>query len=203
MYVSTHDKETLSSSVDRLRYRQTTSASLLKTQPALRWRALVVDGHAAIREMVRIILEPYGDLIEVVAEASDGESAIDQAVLHKVDLVLMDLNLPSPNEVETTNGVETTRRLKQAMSQVVILGLSADYTPQIYNAMIAAGAVAFVRKQDAADMLFRTIVYAMFHYCRPHDQDQVVGSTAPGRLDEGTQTSLRGSVPAPSLLPSF
>lgn len=203
MYASTHDKETLSSLTDRLRNRQTTSARPLKTQPALRWRALVVDGHAAIREMVRIILDPYGDLIEVVAEASDGESAIDQAVLHKVDLVLMDVNLPSPNEVETTNGVETTRRLKQAMPQAVILGLSADYTPQIYNAMIAAGAVAFVRKQDAADMLFRTIVYAMFHYCRPHDQDQVVGSTAPGRLDEGTQTSLRVSVPSPSLLPSL
>jgi DNA-binding NarL/FixJ family response regulator len=147
--------------------------------------------------MVRIILEPYGDLIEVVAEASDGESAIDQAVLHKVDLVLMDVNLLSPN------GVETTRRLKQAMPQVVILGLSADYTPQIYNSMIAAGAVAFVRKQDAADMLFRTIVYAMFHYCRPQDQDQVVGSAAPGRSEEGTQTSLLVSAPTASLLPSF
>ena len=188
--MSMHGRKTLSSSTDRLRNRQT-------TQPALRWRAPIVDGHAAIREMVRIILEPYGDLIEVLAEASDGESAIDQAVLHKVDLALMDVNLPSPN------GVETTRRLKQAMPQVVILGLSADYTPHIYNSMIAAGAVAFVRKQDAAEMLFRSIVYAMFHYCRPHDQDQVVGSTAPGRLDEGTQTSLRASVLAPSLLPSF
>ncbi len=196
MYVSTHDKET-SSSMDRARNRQTTAARAMKTQSPLRWRALIVDGHAAIREMVRIILEPYGDLIEIVAEASDGESAIDQAVLHKVDLVLMDVNLLSPN------GVETTRRLKQAMPQVVILGLSADYTPHIYNSMIAAGAVAFVRKQDAADMLFRTIVYAMFHYCRPHEQDQMVESAVPGRLDEGAQAGLRVSVTAPSLLPSF
>ncbi len=182
MYISMRDKEAVSS--DRLQGCESAAAKPLKTQPSLRWRALIVDGHAAIREMMRIILEPYGDLIEVVAEAPDGESAIDQALLHKVDLVLMDVNLFSPN------GVETTRRLKQSMPHVVILGLSADYTPHIYNSMIAAGAVAFVRKQDAADMLFRTIVYAMFHYCRPRQQDQAFGSAAPVRLGDGNQAAV-------------
>ncbi|BFU94831.1 MAG: protein of unknown function [Nitrospira sp.] len=184
MYVSTWDKQALSSSA-------------LQLHPGLRWRALIVDGHAAIREMVRIILEPYEDLIEVVADASDGESAIDQAVLHKVDLVLMDVNLISPS------GVDTTRCLKQSMPHVVILGLSADYTPHIYNSMIAAGAVAFVRKQDAVDILFRTIVYAMFHYCRPCEQDQVLGSTAPACFDNGSQAAVRVPVPRTSPLPRF
>ncbi|SLM47256.1 protein of unknown function [Nitrospira japonica] len=185
MAVSIRDNETVSYSAPRS----------MQTQPCLRWRALVVDGHTAIREMVRIILEPYGDLIEVVAEASDGDGAIDQALLHKVDVVLMDVNLLSPN------GVETTRYLKQSMPHVVILGLSADYTPHIYNSMIAAGAVAFVRKQDAADMLFRTIVYAMFHYCRPREQDQGFGSTAPGRLGDGKPAAV--SAPRTSPLPQF
>jgi len=187
MAMSIRDKETVSSSAPRSS----------QTQPGLRWRALIVDGHTAIREMVRIILEPYGDLIEVVAEASDGEDAIDQALLHKVDLVLMDVNLFSPN------GVETTHRLKQSMPHVVVLGLSADYTPHIYNSMIAAGAVAFVRKQDAADMLFRTIVYAMFHYYRPREQDQAFGSAAPVRLDDENQAAVPIPAPRTSPLPLF
>lgn len=198
MYVSPdHKKRAFSSSADRLQNRESAAARTLESEPNLRWRALIVDGHAAIREMVRLILEPYEDLIEVVAEASDGESAIDQAVIHKVDLVLMDVNLPAPN------GVYTTRRLKQSMPHVVILGLSADYTPHIYNSMIAAGAVAFVRKQDAADVLFRTIVYAMFHYCRPREQDQVLGSTEPARFDDGSQAAVRVPVPRTSSLPRF
>ncbi|MDF0642485.1 MAG: response regulator transcription factor [Nitrospira sp.] len=197
MYASPRDDQALSFLADRLRERESTAASVVRPQPALRWRVLIVDGHAAIREMMRIILEPCGDLIEVVADASDGESAINQAVLHKVDLVLMDVNLASPN------GVETTRRLKQSMPHVVILGLSADYTPHIYNSMIAAGAAAFVRKQDAVDMLFRTIVYAMFHYCRPREKARVLGSSASARFEDGSQAAVRAPVPGTSPPPRF
>jgi DNA-binding NarL/FixJ family response regulator len=129
-----------------------------QTVTASRWRTLIVDDHAAVREMIRIILEPYSDILEMVCEAADGEQAMAQVGQHPVDLVLMDVNLPCQN------GVVTTRRIKQILPNVVVLGMSVEYTPHIYNAMIAAGAVAFVRKQDAADILFKTIVYAMCTY---------------------------------------
>jgi DNA-binding NarL/FixJ family response regulator len=71
-------------------------------------------------------------------------------------------------DTHLSNGVDATRRIKQLAPQVVILGTSAEYTPFLFNAMIAAGAVAFVRMEDAADLLFRSIVFAMCTYAPKH-----------------------------------
>ncbi len=131
-----------------------------KTEAGLRWRVLIVNPHASMREMIRVILDGYADLIEVAGEASDAEEAVEQAKAMAVDLVLIDVRLPS--------GVDATRQIRQILPQVVILGMSAEYTPYLYNAMIAAGAVAFVRMEDAADHLFRSIVFAMCTYGPMH-----------------------------------
>jgi len=125
-----------------------------------RWRVLIVDPHSSIREMITMILDGYSDLIEVVGEASDGERAVELAKEIPIDLVLVDTHLP--------NGVDATRQLRKIMPHVVILGMSAEYTPYLYNAMIAAGAVAFIRMEDAADLLFRSIVFAMSMYGPKH-----------------------------------
>ena len=73
-----------------------------KTEAGLRWRVLIVDPHSSIREMIRMILDGYADLIEVAGEAADAEEAVEQAKAMAVDLVLMDAHL--------ANGVEATRR---------------------------------------------------------------------------------------------
>jgi hypothetical protein len=43
--------------------------------------------------------------------------------------------------------------------------MSSLYTPHSYNAMMAAGAVAFVHKEDAAEALFKTLAFAINTYC--------------------------------------
>jgi len=96
----------------------------------------------------------------VGGEASDGDQALEQVKTIPIDLVLIDAHLP--------NSVDTIRRIKHLLPQVVILGTSAEYTPFLYNAMIAAGAVAFIRMEDAADLLFRSIVFAMCTYGPKH-----------------------------------
>ena len=136
------------------------SSASKTTEAGLRWRVLIVDPHTSIREMIRVILDGYSDLIEVVGEASDGDEAVELAKTMAVDLVLMDTHLP--------NGVDATRRIKHLLPQVVILGTSGEYTPYLYNALIAAGAVAFVRMEDAAELLFRSIVFAMCTYGPTH-----------------------------------
>ena len=141
--------------------RQSSSlASGPEAQTGLRWRVLIVDPHTSIREMIRVILEGYSDLIEVAGEASDADQAVEVAKTTSIDLVLIDTHLP--------NGVDATRQIKQLMPQVVVIGTSAEYTPYLYNAMIAAGAVAFVRMEDAANLLFRSIVFAMCTYGPTH-----------------------------------
>jgi DNA-binding NarL/FixJ family response regulator len=138
------------------------SPALQTTEAGLRWRVLIVNPHTSIREMIRVILDGYSDLIEVGGEASDGDEAVERVKAVPVDLVLMDTHLP--------NSVDTIRRIKHLLPQVVILGTSAEYTPYLYNAMIAAGAVAFIRMEDAADLLFRSIVFAMCTYGPKHVQ---------------------------------
>jgi DNA-binding NarL/FixJ family response regulator len=110
--------------------------------------------------MIRVILEGYSDLIEVAGEASDADQGVEVAKTMSIDLVLIDTHLP--------NGVDATRQIKHLMPQVVVIGTSAEYTPSLYNAMIAAGAVAFVRMEDAANLLFRSIVFAMCTYGPTH-----------------------------------
>ena len=127
-----------------------------------RWRVLIVHPHSSIREKMRAILYEYADLIEVVGEASDGAEGLELAKTIPVDLVLMDTHLP--------NSADATRQIRRTMPQVVVLGTSAEYTPYLYNAMIAAGAVAFIRMEDAANLLFRSIVFAMCTYGPKHMQ---------------------------------
>jgi DNA-binding NarL/FixJ family response regulator len=130
------------------------------SQAGSRWRVLIVDSHSSIREMIRVILDGYADLIEVVGEASDRDEAVELAKTMAIDLVLMDTHLP--------DAIDATRQLKKMVPQVVIIGMSEEYTPYLYNAMIAAGAVAFIRMEDAADLLFRSIVFALCTYSPTH-----------------------------------
>ena len=101
-------------------------------------RVVIVDGHTLFRRGVRNILELEKD-IEVVGEAGTGREAL--AVVEELtpDVVLMDLGLPSPN------GIETTQRLKRELPHTgVIVLASNDDEDQLFDA-IKAGAAAYVQ----------------------------------------------------------
>jgi YesN/AraC family two-component response regulator len=59
-------------------------------------RLLIVEDHETVREGLKLILAAQTD-IEVIAEAGDGHSAIEQAKKLKPDVVLMDISLPKLN----------------------------------------------------------------------------------------------------------
>src|ERR1044072_7848754 len=92
-----------------------TVTHLPAAQAGSRWRVLIVDPHPSIREMIRMILDGYSALIEVVGEASDRERAVELAKEIPIDLVLVDTHLP--------NGVDATRQIRNIMPHVVILGM--------------------------------------------------------------------------------
>jgi DNA-binding NarL/FixJ family response regulator len=111
---------------------------------------LLVDDHAMVRQGLRSILETYPD-IEVVAEASDGEEAVESALSHDPDVVVMDINLPR------LNGIDATRRIKTKAPKAVVIGLSVHYSSQAHAAVIEAGASAVLSKEQATEDLYRTI----------------------------------------------
>ena len=110
-------------------------------------RVVIVDGHTLFRRGVRNILELEGDL-EVVGEAGTGREAL--AIVQELtpDVVLMDLGIPAPN------GIETTQRLKRELPHTgVIVMASNDDEDQLFEA-IKAGAAAYVLKDiDPTDLI--------------------------------------------------
>ena len=100
---------------------------------------LLVDDHALVRSGVRAYLETQPEL-EVVAEASSGEEAVQLAIEHAPDVVLMDLVMPG------MDGVEATRRVREVSprSQVVVLTSFHEDT-NIFPA-IKAGAISYLLK---------------------------------------------------------
>jgi DNA-binding NarL/FixJ family response regulator len=118
------------------------------------WCVLLVDDDATDRNLLKVLLEENTE-IQVVGEASDGEEAVVLAERYRPDVILMDIHLPH------VSGVEATRHINGKLPHVVIIGVSSQYTPYHYNAMIAAGAVAFVRKEDAVEALYKTIEFSL------------------------------------------
>ena len=97
---------------------------------------------------VRLQREPG---IEILAEAADGETAIDLAKQQQFDLVLLDIGLPG------LGGLETCRQLKQNHPQLPILVLTSRNDRSLIVRLVTAGAQGYCLKGVAAE----TLVLAM------------------------------------------
>jgi PAS domain S-box-containing protein len=102
-------------------------------------RVLLADDHGVMRQSLARLLDLEAD-IEVVAEVSDGESAVELAHRLRPSVVLMDLRMPG------LNGVEATRLLHRELPDVTVIGLSMYTEAEAGAAMRDAGAVAYVSK---------------------------------------------------------
>jgi len=109
-------------------------------------RIVIVDGHTLFRRGVRNILELEGDM-EVVGEAGSGREALSVIEENTPDVVLMDLTLPAPN------GIETTQRVKRELPHTGVIVLAPSDDEDELFAAIKAGAAAFVLKDiDPSDL---------------------------------------------------
>ena len=113
-------------------------------------RLLLVDDHTLVREGLRSLLAAYNHL-EVIGEAENGTEAIELARRLDPDVVVMDINMPD------MDGIEATKQLKADRPSIVIIGLSVNPTANAEQKMKAAGAVAYLTKESAADALCQVI----------------------------------------------
>jgi DNA-binding NarL/FixJ family response regulator len=103
---------------------------------------MLVDDHPMWRDTLRNLLL-HSKVATVVAEAGDGEEALTQAEAAAPNLVIMDINLP------TIDGIETTRRLLARHSDIKVLVLSSsDDRAQVVDA-VRAGASGYLLKTAA------------------------------------------------------
>jgi DNA-binding NarL/FixJ family response regulator len=121
-----------------------------RNQSYERVRILIVDDHALYRVGIRNILEREPDL-EIVAEADDARTALDASFATNPDVILMDLSLPSPG------GIETTQRVKRELPAAAIIVLSTEEDEDALFDAIKAGAAAFILKDIAPEDLVMVI----------------------------------------------
>ena len=113
-------------------------------------RLMLVDDHEVIRVGLKTFLQTQPDF-EVVAEASDGEEAVNRAMESQPELILMDISMPG------VDGMEATRRLRVLCPGCLILALTVHDDKQYLMEMLAAGASGYITKQAAADDLVEAI----------------------------------------------
>jgi DNA-binding NarL/FixJ family response regulator len=102
-------------------------------------RVMLADDHVLVREGTRRLLEAEPD-IEVIAEAGDGISAVEQAVASEPDVLIIDVAMPGQS------GIEATRQIKQVLPKVAVLALTAYDDDQYVLALLNAGAAGFLLK---------------------------------------------------------
>ncbi len=113
-------------------------------------RVLLADDQELVRSGFRLILE-LADGIEVVGEAADGREAVRLAKELQPDVVLMDIRMPE------LDGIEATRRLRQAGVDAHVLVLTTfDLDEYVYDAM-RAGAGGFLLKDAPREQLVTAV----------------------------------------------
>ena len=103
---------------------------------------LLVDDEPQVLLGLRMRLGLEAD-IRVVGEAADGATAVELASQLTPDVVLMDVNLPN------VDGITATRQLTALAPQLAVVILTLHDDQQTVELALAAGAAAFVAKQQA------------------------------------------------------
>ena len=106
-------------------------------------RILLVDDHAVVRSGLSKFLLVNKDL-ELVAEASDGNEAIQMTRLHKPDVILMDLMMPG------MDGITAIREIHKKYPQVKIIALTSFSEQAMVQGALVAGATGYLQKNVTA-----------------------------------------------------
>lgn len=113
-------------------------------------RIFLVDDHAVVRTGLRMLLEDEED-IEIVGEAETGASALEQVVISKPDIVLMDIGLPD------MSGIDATRSIRQLSPSSAVVALTIHEDVEYFFQMLDAGASGYVPKRAAPEELLTAI----------------------------------------------
>ena len=116
----------------------------------MKTRILLADDHQIMREGLRALLEQQPG-VEVVAEASDGRTAVKLAQDLLPDVAILDIGMPN------LNGIEATRRITGEIGGVKVIGLSMHSDKRFVSEMLKAGASGFLLKDCALEELARAI----------------------------------------------
>jgi two-component system, chemotaxis family, chemotaxis protein CheY len=112
-------------------------------------KVLLVDDEAHIRKYVSMILKQFGQ--PVISEASDGEEALIAYQANKPDFVLLDVNMPR------MDGLETLQKLMQLDPDCVVVMLTSLASRETVERALEYGAVSYIRKDTPKEEIAKAI----------------------------------------------
>jgi CheY-like chemotaxis protein len=110
---------------------------------SLAGKVLVVDDEAHIRKFVTIFLQSMGAI--AVVQAANGTEALQQYEREKPQLVLLDVNMPR------IDGLQTLRKLKALDAAAVVVMLTSLVNRQTVEECLNLGALGYLRKDNPPD----------------------------------------------------
>jgi two-component system, NarL family, response regulator LiaR len=111
---------------------------------------LVVDDHRMFAEAMELLLGGR-EGIEIIETVGTGEEAVESVKRRPPNVVLMDIDLPG------IDGIETTRRIRTEAPDAQVIVITAFQEPGTIASAIQAGASGYVPKTKAADELLDVI----------------------------------------------
>ena len=119
-------------------------------QPADAITVVLADDHELVRDGIRMVLEGEQD-IEVVAQASDADSAARYVLGHKPSILVLDLSMPG------TPSLELMPKIAEASPETAVIVVTMQNEPAFAKQALRAGAKGFVVKQSAASELVAAV----------------------------------------------
>jgi len=116
-------------------------------------RILLVEDNEVFREALELLLGMRDD-VQVVASVGDGGAAVSAAIEHRPDVVLMDYRLP------TLDGIQATAQVVEAVAGIAVVALTASADDAEREALVEAGAVVCLNKDQELDEIVGAILQA-------------------------------------------
>jgi two-component system chemotaxis response regulator CheY len=110
---------------------------------------LIVDDESHIRKYVGLILRQFAQL--TIIEAANGEEALGAYERERPQLVLLDVNMPH------MDGIETLRRLKEIDPTCSVIMLTSLANRKTVEEALALGALDYLRKDTSKDEMAKTL----------------------------------------------
>lgn len=113
-------------------------------------RILLADDHKILRDGIKAIILELPDY-EIVGEASDGEEVLKIAKKRKIDVAVVDINMPK------LDGIQCTKALKDQHRDIKILAISMHSDEAHIAQMLTAGASGYISKDSGKKVFLEAL----------------------------------------------
>lgn len=113
-------------------------------------KVFIADDHALIREGIKKLLDPEGD-VKIVGETSNPFEVIDQIKKSNCDILILDLSMPGKS------GLDILKEIKIVLPKVKVLIMTMMPEDQFAKRTLKAGAYGYITKDRAAEELLLAI----------------------------------------------